>query len=76
MKWDDATNQVKEFTIQVIDEIQTVIKENSVGFYLHGSLALGGFNPLSSDIDLMVVTEKALSLHEKLTLTEFFFKVV
>ena len=74
MKWDDATNQVKEFTIQVIDEIQTVIGDNSVGFYIHGSLALGGFNPLSSDIDLLVVTEKALSLHEKLTLTEFFLK--
>ncbi|MER2262308.1 MAG: aminoglycoside adenylyltransferase domain-containing protein [Psychrobacillus sp.] len=74
MKWDNATNQVKEFTLQVIDEIQTVIGDNTVGFYLHGSLALGGFNPISSDIDLLVVTEKALTLHEKLTLTEFFLK--
>lgn len=74
MKWDNATDQVKESTLQVIDDIQTVIREKSLGCYLHGSLALGGFNPLSSDIDLLIVTEKALSLEEKLILTEYFLK--
>jgi len=32
-----------------------------VGIYLHGSLALGGFNPEQSDLDLLVVTERPLT---------------
>lgn len=34
------------------------------GLALHGSLALGDFDPLSSDIDLLVVTASALSMEQ------------
>lgn len=37
------------------------LSENLVGVYLHGSLAMGGFNPSSSDIDILVVVKKPLS---------------
>jgi hypothetical protein len=36
-----------------------------VGIYLHGSLAMGCFNPASSDIDLVAVSREKLSLEEK-----------
>ena len=39
---------------------QDVLGENLVGVYLHGSLAMGGFNPAKSDLDLLVVVEDAV----------------
>lgn len=35
-----------------------ILSGNLVGVYLHGSLAMGCFNPNKSDIDLIVVTER------------------
>jgi hypothetical protein len=35
--------------------------DNLVGFYLRGSLALGDFDPETSDVDVLVVTELAVS---------------
>lgn len=34
-----------------------ILGERVTGVYLHGSLAMGGFNPATSDIDLLVVIE-------------------
>jgi len=34
--------------------------ENLVGVYVHGSLAMGCFNPLASDIDLLMITRRPL----------------
>lgn len=35
--------------------------DNLLGFYLRGSLAVGGFKPETSDVDLLVVTEGPVS---------------
>ncbi|HJW82735.1 MAG TPA: hypothetical protein VJ754_00380, partial [Anaerolineae bacterium] len=35
--------------------LHTILGENLVGVYLHGSLALGCFNPAQSGVDLLVV---------------------
>ena len=43
---------------QLIAGTQQHLSHNFVGMYLHGSLAMGGFNPASSDIDLLVVTNE------------------
>jgi streptomycin 3"-adenylyltransferase len=37
------------------------LKDNLIGIYLHGSLAMGCFHPKSSDIDLLVVIRKKLT---------------
>lgn len=37
-----------------------ILKEQFIGMYLYGSLASGDFNPKSSDIDFVVVTENIL----------------
>lgn len=39
----------------------SILEEHFVGMYLYGSLALGDFDPRSSDIDVVVVTDAALS---------------
>jgi predicted nucleotidyltransferase len=41
-------------------ELEDTLGGNLVGVYLHGSLALGCFNPERSDIDLLVVTRRRL----------------
>ncbi|MBP1994410.1 aminoglycoside adenylyltransferase domain-containing protein [Paenibacillus eucommiae] len=45
------------FTALFVEEL----KENLSGIYLHGSLAMGCFNPSRSDIDLLVVVKRKLS---------------
>lgn len=41
------------------------LKENLVGVYLHGSLAMGCFNPKKSDIDLLVIVKDKLDVATK-----------
>lgn len=44
------------------------LPDDLAAIYLHGSLALGGFNPARSDLDLLVVTHAALTAPQKTTL--------
>jgi len=44
----------------LLTEIQKVLSEQFVGLYLYGSLSSGDFDPGSSDIDFLVVTEDML----------------
>ncbi len=50
----------------VLESIASLFKEelndNLAGIYLHGSLAMGCFNPETSDIDLLVVVRRKLTL--------------
>jgi predicted nucleotidyltransferase len=52
-----------------LDKIVTLfkkeLKENLKGIYLHGSLAMGCFNPNKSDIDLLVVVRENLTTKNK-----------
>ncbi len=45
---------------------QSSFGHNLLGVYLHGSLAMGCFNPMKSDIDLLLVVEREPSDEEKL----------
>ena len=45
---------------------RSIFGQNLLGVYLHGSLAMGCFNPRKSDIDLMLVVEEEPSDEEKL----------
>jgi len=53
----------------ILDEIVSLFKEelqeNLLGIYLHGSLAMGCFNPQRSDIDFIVVVKKNLTAENK-----------
>jgi len=42
--------------------VQRVLTDQFTGLYLHGSLASGDYNPLTSDIDFLVVTRDELPL--------------
>lgn len=61
---------------QILDTIVNKCKElfqsNLTGVYLHGSMAMGCFNPQKSDIDLLIVIENDITDEQKLD----FMKVV
>lgn len=56
-KYDDV-NRVLE---KLVTGIKTILGDNLVGIYLHGSLALGDFDPQTSDVDFMVVVKEKLT---------------
>lgn len=58
---DDVRTQVNQFS----DTLVQLLGNNLVGIYLHGSLALGGFNPSRSDIDMLIVIREGLSPDSK-----------
>lgn len=63
--WKTCPAKVKDFVDNLQLRINERIGENVVGSYLHGSLAMGGFNPSRSDIDLLFVTKDSLAIEEK-----------
>lgn len=72
--WETCSSDTKECIFNLQKEITKIINEDLVGFYIHGSLAMGGFNPSSSDIDVLVVTENPLTIQTKRELAKFFVK--
>jgi hypothetical protein len=52
---------VNEVLRELLVQVQTILRSHFVGMYLSGSVALGDFNPHSSDIDLVIVTDAPLS---------------
>ena len=52
---------VNTVLVDLLGRIQAILDCQFVGLYLYGSLALGDFNPQTSDIDFAVVTQHDLS---------------
>jgi predicted nucleotidyltransferase len=53
-------SEVNQIISLVLTRAQEVLQEQFVGMYLYGSLATGGFNLRTSDIDFAIVTETTL----------------
>ncbi len=47
-----------------------IFGEDLTGVYLHGSLAMGCFNPEKSDLDLIVVVRRGITLEQKMGFLE------
>ena len=57
-------------TDRLTEESRKIFGEDLTGIYLHGSLAMGCFNPDKSDIDLIIVTEKEPEEEQKMRFME------
>jgi hypothetical protein len=60
-----APETIHHLLREFIRSFQGVLGERLVGVYLHGSLAMGCFNPISSDVDILVVVREDLGTSEK-----------
>ncbi|ARI76194.1 aminoglycoside adenylyltransferase domain-containing protein [Halobacillus mangrovi] len=63
--WNTSSSDVKTFVSKLVKGTKSILKEDFIGFYLHGSLALGGFNAKTSDVDVLVITHKEMSVKIK-----------
>ncbi len=58
--WDSCPAPVREQVERLMGWTREELASSVVGLYLHGSLAMGCFNPGASDIDLLLVVDHAL----------------
>lgn len=70
-EWGNCPQELQRFVLDSVEEMVNIMEQQPVGVYLHGSLAMGGFNPNRSDIDLIVVTKLTLSSRQKRELVRF-----
>jgi predicted nucleotidyltransferase len=70
--WETCSTEIINFILSIQKEITKIVNDDLVGFYIHGSLAMGGFNPNSSDIDVLAVTNKSIAVETKRKLAKFF----
>jgi predicted nucleotidyltransferase len=73
-KWETCPPEIKDFVYNLQNEITQILHDEIIGFYIHGSLAMGGFNPKNSDIDVLVVTIKSIKVEIKRKLAQLFLK--
>jgi Domain of unknown function (DUF4111)/Nucleotidyltransferase domain len=64
------TAHAVSFTEHLAADLAGILGGDLVGVYLHGSLAMGCFNPDRSDIDLLVVTHQALAPQQRRAVAE------
>lgn len=69
--WNDCAINVKESVYSILEYYRKTLDENLTGFYLHGSLAMGCFNPSRSDIDFLAVVHEELLVAQKREIIDF-----
>lgn len=68
--WSDCPQNVRDQLDHFAVEVSAILGDNLIGVYLHGSLAMGCFNPDRSDLDLLAVTYEGMSLDTKRRVAE------
>lgn len=58
----------------LVATFQQMLSNDLIGIYLHGSLAMGCFNPRHSDIDLLVVTRNSMTIETKRDVAQYLLK--
>lgn len=56
---------IKNILDTIVNAYRDILKDNLVGIYVHGSLAMDCFNPNISDVDLLVVIKEKLNFNKK-----------
>src|SRR5205809_2048336 len=73
--WTTCSKVIQSEVKTLRTELQRLLGQNLLGIYLHGSLALGGFQPSRSDIDVIVVTVQRIDLETKRRSIELFLRI-
>ena len=57
--------QTEKLIAYFMEQTKSILGDNLVGIYLHGSAVMGCFNPEKSDIDLIIVVDRPMTDAEK-----------
>ena len=71
----EAPSSVSEQLDRLVTGLEEIVADRLRAVYLHGSLALGCFNPRRSDIDVLVVLSEPLAQEDKLRLVKLLLAV-
>ena len=63
--WPDCPEDVRRQVDSLTDGLCRILVDDLVGIYVHGSLAMSGFNPQRSDVDLLVATRRRMPVDTK-----------
>ncbi len=74
-RWDHCPDIIRHQLDRLLTGLQATLTANLTGVYLHGSLALGCFNPQRSDLDLLVVTHTGMDVATKRRVAEHLLAV-
>ncbi|MBN1177355.1 MAG: DUF4111 domain-containing protein [Dehalococcoidales bacterium] len=69
--WQNCPESVRRTLNDIITYYRQTLGKNLVGFYLHGSLSMGCFNPSSSDLDFLAVVQRNLPIDEKKAIIDY-----
>ncbi len=68
--WHNCPSDVASQVNRLVEAIEEAVGVNLEGIYLHGSLAMGCFNPNSSDLDIIVMTQDGMNVNTKRMIIE------
>lgn len=63
--WHTCSSEVAEFVKKLMVETKRILGSHYVGFYLHGSLAIGGFNQNEAILTFWSLPKRELPLKRK-----------
>ena len=66
----EAPQEISQLLSDIVTQCTGLLGDNLVGIYLHGSLAMGSFNPDASDVDFLVVTKTTLTPEKRKELAQ------
>ncbi|MBI3038277.1 DUF4111 domain-containing protein [bacterium] len=66
----NVSENIKYLLDNITDQTEKLLRGNFVGLYVHGSIAMGCFNPLVSDIDFLIVVRAKMGVQGKLDLAK------
>jgi predicted nucleotidyltransferase len=73
--WRTCPADVQGQAQRLLGAFRALLGADLVGIYLHGSLAMGCFNPLRSDIDLLAVTQEPITVEIKAEIARLLLEV-
>lgn len=68
--WANCPDTIRTQANAVVSDLAEILGTSLIGVYLHGSLAMGCFNPALSDMDLLVVSTSPMPLEVKRRVAE------
>lgn len=72
--WGNCPEPIRELISNLLKNYQKILGDNLIGFYLHGSLAMNCFNPLSSDVDFLAIVGEKLTIEQKQAIIDYLLK--
>src|SRR5437879_4705660 len=73
--WINCSKVIKAEVNTLQTEFSRLSDLHLSGIYLHGSLALGGFQPARSDINMIVTTSEGLEVESKRAAIELLLRI-